>query len=558
MFSFEEVSSDINLDIDGSVIPTPLRTVQTQGIGSFEGIEESYSEESNNDSSQRSKNSDSTSSGSSQSTMVTPAQNVTIKGRRINVAATAQTVTSGSTPLFKTKTRDQLSEDKRNDLFDKATKSRSTKFDLVSLTLSEEDKLDDTYSIGIQIAQLRGHFIKYDMDDVFMIVTPDPYDTSVSPPQLVPSRIKNTFQDLFDSYSQISEDQVAASNKWYSEHTVEDYYRQNLQLTFEFFENNCTKGLWEKCLEDYDEYEPEEKGGTLLFIIMMKKLQSHTDSAVQYLINSVKNLKISGFEGENVSRVVSLIRGAHKRLRNVTTLPEEFPKWVLLVLQTSSVEGFNKTFSHLKREIEVVTPLRLRTTVNYPPVEDMLRMAEKLYLDMTAANEWSGVTTKVNQSTFVTTTGKKLSCWNCGGEGHTLKDCPKPTNQTMVEKNKKEFRDAKKKTQDKKKKDDKSKATPAGKWAPPSKNENNKRVIDGVPRFWLDRTKRWVNDRDATPPQMANVAVVTTTPAVPSSAVSGITTVAGTSTASRELAIANAAHSINLAMQGLMSTLHEN
>jgi hypothetical protein len=101
-------------------------------------------------------------------------------------------------------------------------------------------------------------------------------------------------------------------------------------LTFDFFENNCTKALWEKCLKDYDEFEPEEKGGTLLFIIMMKKLQSHTDFSVQYLINSVKSLKISGFEGENVSRVVSLIRGANKRLHNVTTLPDEFPKWVHL------------------------------------------------------------------------------------------------------------------------------------------------------------------------------------------------------------------------------------
>jgi hypothetical protein len=118
------------------------------------------------------------------------------------------------------------------------------------------------------------------MDDIFMIVTPDPYDTSVSPSQWVPSRIKNPFKDLFKSYSQIYENhQVAASNKWYSEHTIEDYY----------------KWLWGKCPEDYDEYQPEKQGGTLLFIIMMKKLQSRTNSSVQYLINSVKNLKISGF-----------------------------------------------------------------------------------------------------------------------------------------------------------------------------------------------------------------------------------------------------------------------
>jgi Zinc knuckle len=357
---------------------------------------------------------------------------VTINGRTVSVAATPQTIHAGNTPLYKKENRSALPEDKRNDLFDKATKTRSTKFDLVTLTLSEEDKLDDTYNIGIQIAQLRSHFIKYDMDDVFTIVYPSQFN---------PERIGTNFSNLFVEYSSLLESDVTSSNRWYNEHTHEDYYRQNLQLTFDFFENNCTKGLWEKCLEDYDNYEAEEKGGPLLFIIMMKRLQSHTDSAVQYLINSVKNLKISNFEGENVSRVVSLIRGANKRLRNVTTLPDEFPKWVLLVFQTSTVEDFNKVFSHLKREIEVVTPLRTNARPTYPSVEDMLRMAEKLYLDMTSANEWTGIHTKANQSAFIAgntnnnsnNSNKKLSCWNCGGDGHSLKECPKPANPTMVE-----------------------------------------------------------------------------------------------------------------------------
>jgi hypothetical protein len=63
---------------------------------------------------------------------------------------------------------------------------------------------------------------------------------------------------------------------------------------------------------------------------MIKKLQLDTDNAVQYLINNVKNMKITHYEGENVSRVVSLVRGAYKRLKGVglNKLPDEFPKWI--------------------------------------------------------------------------------------------------------------------------------------------------------------------------------------------------------------------------------------
>jgi hypothetical protein len=76
--------------------------------------------------------------------------------------------------------------------------------------LSEEDKLDDTYNIGIQIAQVKTHFIKYNMDDVFVIVKPiqsttNPTDWS----QLDPLN----FIDLFTNYSMIQEAQVAARNK---------------------------------------------------------------------------------------------------------------------------------------------------------------------------------------------------------------------------------------------------------------------------------------------------------------------------------------------------------
>jgi hypothetical protein len=82
--------------------------------------------------------------------------------------------------------------------------------------------------------------------------------------------------------------------------TVKNYDRENLQLSTDSLETNSTPELWEKCAEIHDQYPLDQQGGPLMLSIMMRLLQSHSDNAVQYLINSVKNLKITHFEGENV------------------------------------------------------------------------------------------------------------------------------------------------------------------------------------------------------------------------------------------------------------------
>jgi hypothetical protein len=161
-------------------------------------------------------------------------------------------VAAQSTPLYKIDDRSKLTGEKLNNLFNKATKIKTRNFDGV-LPLSEEDKLDDLYSICIQVSQLQAHFIKFDMDDIFKIV--DPYvDVSTGE-----TKLRNRFDNLFSSYYQLTEEDIARSSKWYNEHMAEDFYRQNLQLTFEFFKNNCTKGLWEKWLEDYDDLNQKRR-----------------------------------------------------------------------------------------------------------------------------------------------------------------------------------------------------------------------------------------------------------------------------------------------------------
>jgi hypothetical protein len=447
----------------------------------------------------------------SSSTMTSAQQRATfsVGTEIVEYDPTGGSVVGANEAYYKKTDRAPMAPDKLADLFDKATRTKLTvKFDLISSTFNESDKLDDNYNIGILVLRFKNHCIKYDMFDVMNIVFLDK-NNSAQP--------VGATKDLTEHYSSISEVEVAQSCEWYRKYTVKNYYRENLQLITDFLENNCTENLWEKCVEAHDEYPIEQKGGPLMFSIMMRLLMSHSDNAVQYLINSVKNLQIRNFEGENVSKVVSLIRGAYKRLKIITKVPEEFPQWVLQVLQTSMVDSFNESFAHLQRNIEVVdTLLAGRTIPKYPPIENTLQVAQLRYMEMLGTGKWTGLTTKANQSSFVAQQGtekKNVTCWNCGIEGHGLKQCTRALNQTMIEQRRKSFKetkDAKKNPSPGGKEKGKS-----GKWAAPTQEENNRRVINGKPMFYIKRTKRWENDKKALPRAPAANAASNQVPQAP-------------------------------------------
>ncbi len=142
------------------------------------------------------------SSESSDPSMAAQSGTVKIGGIDIEIADKAQDVQVDEKPMFRKDQRKGLSEDKRNDLFEKATKNVLTKFDLMSMSLKDEDKLGETYNIHILLAKMKAHMVKYDMHDVFTILDVDDDGKT----------IKSETKSLFTSYPTISEKEVAKSN----------------------------------------------------------------------------------------------------------------------------------------------------------------------------------------------------------------------------------------------------------------------------------------------------------------------------------------------------------
>jgi hypothetical protein len=77
------------------------------------------------------------------------------------------------TILHKMQNRDGMLSDKLAELLVKATSVQHTKYDLISLLINDQDKLDDTHNLEKNIERTRQGMGNYDYDDVFNIVEQD-------------------------------------------------------------------------------------------------------------------------------------------------------------------------------------------------------------------------------------------------------------------------------------------------------------------------------------------------------------------------------------------------
>ena len=209
--------------------------------------------------------------------------------------------------------------------------------------------------------------------------------------------------DLYTDYLNITIEQVTRSNIWYREWMAEPYFVQNLQLTYDFFQNNVSDDLSMKISETYETFKAGEQGGPLFFILMMNHLLSDTEEAalsLNYMV--VKKFSIKTVQGENIYRVVSLLRGAVKRLQHINKMPDDMVRTLINVMQTSSVEPFNSQFNNIQKQRKQNAVLKKTGIGEDWNVDDIFTLAQSEYRDMLNDNTWNGIHTEGTESTSLT------------------------------------------------------------------------------------------------------------------------------------------------------------
>jgi hypothetical protein len=497
------------------------------------------------------------------SSIQTPAadRKVVIAGFEFDYEPTPKTVQQFQVAIYTKAARATMDFKDKTELFERASVKKSQpKFTMMNLQIDDPDKLDDTYNLTSAIEKMKANHIKYDLNDVFNVVFPDDTDFF----KIV------KIVDLYNDYGSIKASDVAKSNRFYATmlRDPNGSIHENLTVTQEYLINNTDDNLVLKINETYLSYPVEERGGPLFFKLLMDLLQNNSTEAAEYLVNVVKNLKITNFDGENILKVVSLIRGAVKRLTNLkdatgqTALPKDLPNHLLDVFQTLSVEDFNSLFKHFHLQSQIATFRQKKAST--PTINEILEFAESQYHLMKSTGKWTGVHAKANETIFLaalqaaTNTGQKFTiCFNCGGS-HSFQNCPKPADQQVrIKANKKLFRDQRKKAKTPSRTPNKGtfkKPAVVGKFSPPTEEEKknkNQRLIDGKLHYFHFKTKRWNLVKESNSPgpstTIANPAMATLADNPPGH----LTPVISNQT--RDLAVANAARQIESTFQGLLS-----
>ena len=119
---------------------------------------------------------------------------------------------------------------------------------------------------------------------------------------------------------------------------------------------------------------------------MIGILQNNSNEAAQYLVKTVKNAKLTDYPEENVSKVVSQIRGATNRLKNLededgkSEMSPDFASDIIKIFRTSSVPEYNDLFSAFQHQVNISKVLERTADTDALSIDTILKFAEEQYL----------------------------------------------------------------------------------------------------------------------------------------------------------------------------------
>ena len=333
----------------------------------------------------------------------------------------------------------------------------SSKFSLVRSDAIESEQLQSVYDLAMRVNELERIVTQNGLLDCFMIYKVS--DTNGQRDTTIP------LVNIFQHYGTMTLDQVLSSiqatMKWEPDHLV---WAET--LTLRLVESSCESPLRERVNERLMGKDRFSIGGATYFKIAMECITSMSYSVSMALSVRITKLSIKQFDGEDVIKVISFLRGAIQRL----TMNNMLPPHMYNILQSSSTEKFNAFFDSLyaQKEADAI----IKSTSISLDVETLFHIAENQYQTLLEDGSWVSTTKK--GSGFIA----GMLCWRCRKEDHMAKDCPDAdTSNQSTRSNSNNNRNQ-------------STNRSTAPWKkPPGPGEPHTRTHKGKEEFWCDKCK---------------------------------------------------------------------
>jgi hypothetical protein len=441
--------------------------------------------------------------------------------------------------LYKKETRPTEGSKEEKELLTDIKTNHYPKYKVMNISFKDPEKLASNLSILENLTYTEQLMIEYNMEDPFKICFPNS-TTSLASLEVDASN-KPIFQNLFADHRDITVEQVALSNRWYSRYAIfsvsggaDRSFAKELEWSFVHLRSHVEQDLYNVIHSEYMTFPAEERGGPLFLKLLMLHLVVTNEANLEILVNTVKDYKINeNVENEDVTKVVRILKAVTAtiiHLRMDKKLPEKYLENLCTTFQTTSCPEFNEEIAKIEKDVTTsrriqsanqsaamrqhAGALTVAATVsglildnNMQGVDFLFSLAQATYRDLSTNGKWNAAMrptpgTPIVPGGFIAAdqiTGP--FCWNCESTDHAFPQCKKPRNEESIAKNRTLYR------QHKGNQDSRSGSGGRGqgeftnrwtKWKKPRPEENNKRIINGDPFTWIPATRRW--SRDETPP----------------------------------------------------------
>jgi hypothetical protein len=159
-------------------------------------------------------------------------------GLNIPMRTTANVTTTEGQIMYPKIVQSTMTQEKLATLFTVATKKHHVLYDFMPLTLSDEEKLDDTNSLEMLIKQTHHRSFEFAMHDVLQNIL-------IVDPNYLHERDIIQVDNVYKDYMNISIDEIHASNRWYRRWALStERFEDNLMLSQKFLMNHCSQCLY--------------------------------------------------------------------------------------------------------------------------------------------------------------------------------------------------------------------------------------------------------------------------------------------------------------------------